>query len=49
MGLFRDVAAAIREGKEQAVKVSEAATVIEMIELSYVSAAEGRTVRVPEA
>ncbi|EEB97467.1 hypothetical protein MPER_03211, partial [Moniliophthora perniciosa FA553] len=46
--LFRNLAAAIREGTEQAVKWSDATAVIEMIELAHKSAAEGRTIEVPQ-
>ncbi|KAK7049659.1 hypothetical protein VNI00_005690 [Paramarasmius palmivorus] len=45
--LFKNLAAAIREGADQAVKWSEATAVIEMIELAHQSAKEGRTIEVP--
>lgn len=45
--LFRNLAAVIRDGAEPAVKWSEAAAVIEMIELAYKSSREGVTVPVP--
>ncbi|KAE9410332.1 NAD(P)-binding protein [Gymnopus androsaceus JB14] len=45
--LYRNLAAAIREGGEMAVKWEEATAVIEMIELAKQSAREGRTVEVP--
>ncbi|TCD66954.1 hypothetical protein EIP91_000732 [Steccherinum ochraceum] len=45
--LFKDVAAAVRQGKEQAVKWKESAEVIELIELAKQSAKEGRTLDVP--
>uniref|UniRef100_A0A0W0FCK7 Uncharacterized protein n=1 Tax=Moniliophthora roreri TaxID=221103 RepID=A0A0W0FCK7_MONRR len=46
--LFRNLAAAIREGTEQAVKWSDATAVIEMIELAHKSALEERTIEVPQ-
>ncbi|THH09930.1 hypothetical protein EW146_g8533 [Bondarzewia mesenterica] len=46
VGLFRNLAAAIREGAEQAVKVEESALVIEIIELAKKSSKEGRTIEV---
>ncbi|KAI0921382.1 hypothetical protein AcW2_006375 [Taiwanofungus camphoratus] len=46
-GLFVDLAATIREGKEQAVKWEESAQVIELIELAHKSAKEERTLVVP--
>lgn len=46
-GLFVDLALAIREGKEQAVKWAESAEVIELIELAYQSAKEERTITLP--
>lgn len=45
--LFRNLATAIRDGAEQAVKWSEATSVIEMIELAKKSSKEGVTVKVP--
>ncbi|KAH9938517.1 oxidoreductase [Fomitopsis serialis] len=45
--LFEDLAKTIREGKEQAVKWAESAEVLEIIELAYESAREGRTITVP--
>ncbi|KAJ3937309.1 MAG: hypothetical protein NXY57DRAFT_1034599 [Lentinula lateritia] len=45
--LYRNLAAAIREGVETKVKWEEATAVIEMIELAKKSAKEGRTVDVP--
>jgi len=41
--LFKNLAAAIREGAEQAVKWTEATEVIEMIELAHKSAEQGVT------
>ncbi|CAL1701488.1 unnamed protein product [Somion occarium] len=46
-GLFKDVAASIREGKNPAVKWTESADVIEIIELAHQSTKEGRTLVVP--
>ncbi|KAH7929495.1 NAD(P)-binding protein [Leucogyrophana mollusca] len=46
-GLFKNLAGAIRNGEELAVKWEEATQVIEMIELAYKSSAEERTVVVP--
>ena len=45
--LFEDLAKTIREGKEPVVKWAESAEVIEIIELAYQSAREGRTVTIP--
>ena len=45
--MFKDLAAAIREGKTPAVKWSESAEVIEIIELAKQSAKEERTIVVP--
>lgn len=47
VGLFKNLAEVIREGKEQAVKWAESAEVIEMIEFAYKSAKEERTLTVP--
>ncbi|KAI0068913.1 NAD-P-binding protein [Artomyces pyxidatus] len=47
--LFRNLAAVIRGGAEQAVKWEEAATVIQIIELAHQSSREGRTLEVPKA
>ncbi|KAH8106068.1 oxidoreductase [Cristinia sonorae] len=47
VSLFKDVAAAVREKKEQAVKWKESAEVIELIELAKQSAREGKTIAVP--
>ncbi|KAL4241475.1 Gfo/Idh/MocA family oxidoreductase [Abortiporus biennis] len=47
VNLFRDLAAAIREGKEPAVKWQESAEVIELIQLAHQSAKEERTLVVP--
>ncbi|KAJ7937184.1 hypothetical protein B0H13DRAFT_1944650 [Mycena leptocephala] len=46
--LFRNLAAAIREGAELAIKWEEAAAVIEMVELAHKSSKEGATVVVPK-
>ncbi|CAK5275732.1 unnamed protein product [Mycena citricolor] len=46
--LFRNLAAVIREGAEQAVKWEESASVIEMVELAKKSSKEGVTVVVPK-
>ncbi|KAI0921381.1 hypothetical protein AcV7_008336 [Taiwanofungus camphoratus] len=46
-GLYRDLAATIREGQDQAIKWEESAQVIEIIELAYQSAKEERTVVLP--
>ncbi|KAI0080650.1 oxidoreductase [Panus rudis PR-1116 ss-1] len=46
-GLFKNLAAAIREGAEPAVKWRESAEVIELIELAHRSAKEGKTLDVP--
>jgi predicted dehydrogenase len=48
IGLFRDLASAIRNGSELAVKWEEATAVIEIIQLAHLSAREGRTVDVPK-
>ena len=45
--LFKNLAAVIREGAEQAVKWEESTAVIEMVELARQSAKEGRTIVVP--
>jgi predicted dehydrogenase len=45
--LFRNLAGAIRNGDELAVKWKEATAVIEMIELAYQSSKVRRTVDVP--
>ncbi|KDQ64707.1 hypothetical protein JAAARDRAFT_28352 [Jaapia argillacea MUCL 33604] len=47
--LFKNLAEAIRNGAELAVKWEEATAVIEMIELAYKSSKEMRTVEVPQA
>jgi predicted dehydrogenase len=47
IGLFRNLAGAIRNGEELAVKWAEATTVIELVELAHQSAREGRTLSVP--
>ncbi|EGO01865.1 hypothetical protein SERLA73DRAFT_177414 [Serpula lacrymans var. lacrymans S7.3] len=47
-GLFKNLAGAIRNGEELAVKWEEATQVIEMIELAYKSSVEGITVVVPK-
>ncbi|KAJ7742463.1 hypothetical protein DFH07DRAFT_836550 [Mycena maculata] len=46
--LFRNLAAAIREGAELAITWEEATTVIEMVELAHRSSKEGATVVVPK-
>ncbi|KAL0582009.1 hypothetical protein V5O48_000067 [Marasmius crinis-equi] len=46
--LFKNLADAIRNGAELAVKWSEATAVIEMIELAHRSAKEGVTLQVPQ-
>ncbi|KAJ7047504.1 hypothetical protein C8F04DRAFT_1059091 [Mycena alexandri] len=46
--LFRNLAAAIREGAEQAIKWEEATAVIEMVELAHKSSKEGTTIVVPQ-
>ncbi|KAJ7667862.1 hypothetical protein DFH06DRAFT_1381800 [Mycena polygramma] len=46
--LFRNLAAAIREGAELAVKWEEATAVIEMVELAHKSSKEGATLTVPK-
>lgn len=46
--LFRNLAGAIRNGDELAVKWEEATAVIEMIQLAHTSSQEGRTVDVPK-
>ncbi|KAJ7781382.1 hypothetical protein B0H16DRAFT_1498218 [Mycena metata] len=46
--LFRNLAAAIREGAEQAIKWEEATAVIEMVELAHKSSKEGVTIVVPK-
>lgn len=45
--LFRNLAGAIRNGEELAVKWTEATRVIELVELAHQSAREGRTLAVP--
>jgi predicted dehydrogenase len=45
--LFKNLAAAIREGAELAVPWKDAQTVIELVELAHQSSAEGRTLSVP--
>ncbi|KAF9247153.1 hypothetical protein BU15DRAFT_84700 [Melanogaster broomeanus] len=47
IGLFKNLAGAIRNNEETEVKWSETTQVIEMIELAYKSSAEGRTLEVP--
>jgi predicted dehydrogenase len=47
VGLFRNLAGAIRNNEELEVKWAEATQVIEMIELAYRSSKEGRTLEVP--
>ncbi|KAH7929499.1 hypothetical protein BV22DRAFT_1125759 [Leucogyrophana mollusca] len=47
-GLFKNLARAIRNGGELAVKWEEATQVIEMIELAYKSSAEERTIVIPK-
>ncbi|KAF8665592.1 hypothetical protein AX16_000049 [Volvariella volvacea WC 439] len=47
VGLFKNLAAVIREGAEPAVKWAEATAVIEMIELAHKSSRTGATVLVP--
>ncbi|KII95329.1 hypothetical protein PLICRDRAFT_96730 [Plicaturopsis crispa FD-325 SS-3] len=47
--LFKNLAGAIRGGDELAVKWEESTAVIELVELAYRSAKEGRTVEVPKA
>jgi len=46
--LFRNLAAAIREGAELAIKWEEATAVIEMVELAHKSSKEGKTLAVPK-
>ncbi|KAJ6539212.1 hypothetical protein B0H19DRAFT_1177724 [Mycena capillaripes] len=46
--LFRNLAAAIREGAELAIKWEEATAVIEMVELAHKSSKEGVTLVVPK-
>ncbi|KAJ7904388.1 hypothetical protein B0H14DRAFT_2662613 [Mycena olivaceomarginata] len=46
--LFRNLAAAIREGAELAIKWEEATAVIEMVELAHKSSKEGKTLVVPK-
>ncbi|KAJ6599200.1 hypothetical protein DFH09DRAFT_28570 [Mycena vulgaris] len=46
--LFRNLAAAIREGAELYIKWEEATTVIEMVELAHKSSKEGATLIVPK-
>lgn len=46
VGLFRNLAGAIRNNEELDVKWAEATQVIEMIELAYKSSKEGRTLQV---
>lgn len=45
--LFVNLAEAIRQGKEQAIKWEESTDVIEIIQLAYQSAKEERTIVVP--
>jgi len=45
--LFVNLAEAIRQGKEQAIKWEESTDVIEIIQLAYQSAKEERTIDVP--
>ncbi|KAF7301390.1 NAD binding rossmann fold [Mycena indigotica] len=47
VNLFKNLASAIRDGAELEIKWEEAATVMELIELAYRSAKEGKTVLVP--
>ncbi|KIJ70244.1 hypothetical protein HYDPIDRAFT_104931 [Hydnomerulius pinastri MD-312] len=47
IGLFKNLAGAIRNNEELEVKWAETTQVIEMIELAYKSSAEGRTLEVP--
>ena len=46
MELFRNLAGAIRNGEELAVKWAEATSVIELVELAHKSAREGKTLPV---
>ncbi|KAJ7283781.1 hypothetical protein C8J57DRAFT_1171656 [Mycena rebaudengoi] len=46
--LFKNLAAAIREGAELAIKWEEATAVIEMVELAFQSSKEGKTIVVPQ-
>ncbi|KAG9317609.1 hypothetical protein JVU11DRAFT_1818 [Chiua virens] len=46
IGLFKNLAEAIRENKELEVKWAETTQVIEMIELAYQSSKEGRTLEI---
>lgn len=46
--LFKNLAAAIRDGAELEVKWKEATAVIEMVELAHQSSKAGVTVSVPE-
>ncbi|EIW82438.1 NAD(P)-binding protein [Coniophora puteana RWD-64-598 SS2] len=48
VSLFKNLAGAIRNSEELAIKWEEATQVIEMIELAYKSSAEERTVEVPK-
>jgi predicted dehydrogenase len=48
INLFRDLASAIRNRSELAVKWEEATAVIEIIQLAHLSAKEGKTVDVPK-
>ncbi|KAH7887883.1 hypothetical protein F5I97DRAFT_2012843 [Phlebopus sp. FC_14] len=48
IGLFKNLAGAIRDDEELEVKWTETTQVIEMIELAYKSSAEGRTLEVPK-
>ena len=47
LNLYKNVAGAIRNGEELKVKWIEAAEVIEMINLTYKSCKEGKTLSVP--
>ncbi|KAF7355197.1 NAD binding rossmann fold [Mycena sanguinolenta] len=46
--LFRNLAAAIRDGAELAIKWEEATAVIELVELAHKSSKEGKTLAVPK-
>ncbi|KAI0320646.1 NAD-P-binding protein [Amylostereum chailletii] len=45
--LFRNLAAVIRDGAEQAIKWEESTTVVEIIQLAHQSSKEGRTIDLP--
>ncbi|KAF9222078.1 NAD(P)-binding protein, partial [Gyrodon lividus] len=47
IGLFKNLAGAVRNDEEMEVKWAQTTQVIEMIELAYRSSAEGRTLEVP--